>query len=197
MRDCTHCREYRNWEITKIASKKYSLLGFVVVFCLLSNSSFIFLFWFFSLHWQRFISPLFSLFFLYLTYSWLFFITFYHFAFAAWGTVTTHPWRACKVHMTESARSLVVTVFKQGIQCFFNLHFFVVVVSKTGKKNLVCISTSSILLWGLSDTRHKLWLWMALWWPRCRCDTGTQTHVESHSFIVVTNCKHTCTHTHT
>lgn len=38
--------------------------------------------------------------------------------------------------MTESARSLVVTVFKQGIQCFFNLHFFVVVVSKMGKKNL-------------------------------------------------------------
>lgn len=152
MRDCTHCREYRNWEITKIASKKYSLLGFVVVFCLLSNSSFIFLFWFFSPSLATIYQSLVFSFFLYRTYSWLFFITFYHFAFAAWGTVTTHPWRACKVHMTESARSLVVTVFKQGIQSVFLTCIFLLLLFPRRKKKILSVSAHQAFSCGACQT---------------------------------------------
>lgn len=96
----------------------------------------------------------------------------------------------CKVHMTESTKLLVVTVLLGNSECVFSLIFFFF----QEHKNLVCISTSSILLWGLSDTRHKLWLWMAFWWPLCSCGTDTQTHKASCSSIVVHKCKRTHAH---
>lgn len=53
---------------------------------------------------------------------------------------------------------------------------------KTLEENiLVCLSTSRRLLWGLSDTRHKLWVWMAPWWPWCSCGSGAQTPTRAHA----------------
>lgn len=81
---------------------------------------------------------------------------------------------------------------------FLDLQFcFFFPSAKHFKKTFLSVSAhQAVLLWGLSDTRHKLWLWMALWWPRSSCGAaGTQTLVEAWSFIVAH--KRTRAHTNT
>lgn len=43
----------------------------------------------------------------------------------------------------------------------------------------------AVLLWGLSDTCHKLW--MASWWPRCSRGAGSKTCRGACSFTVQTH----------
>lgn len=97
------------------------------------------------------------------------------------------------LYPVDSARVCVCVCL--DLQLFLSLFFFSSPSAKHFKKTFLSVSAhQASLLWGLSDTRHKLWLWMAPWWPQCSCGTGAQTHIEAYCFIAVH--KHAQTQTH-
>lgn len=121
----------------------------------------------FKLQW--FISPLF---FLCLTLPLTFFSSVLHMQHKRW--LHYIQWIVCKAPPAPCWFHLQACVSWPAVFFPSAKHF---------KKTFLSVSAhQAVLLWGLSDTRHKLWLWMTSRWPRHSCGTGTQKHIAANFF---------------